>query len=618
MYTVVSSHKPGRAALCKLLAALLLVGSTGAAWVLVRSRARPMRLDLTQTFQLASFPLVLHLPEGWVEREGSDSTPPGYAVFADAPDDRVKRRLFVTRVAWQQPFVPAETLGVQAAAYPVRRLFKAKPSGRFDVQSCSFGPLPGSSFRLDVSANHGSSRMACAVGSSPSGESYALILLSDGTYIDRDLKAVRALAEAVECTDFNVRDQAASDENMFDFTVPSGARIVEETDAHTDRVAMLSTRGSADSWYIQVTRTWLAEGRTPEQLFRDRVADSVAPGDVQRETRQLDQGPSFRGVLIREHMEVREFWVVPFGDHASLITGLAAPDSADALAAACLEVASSLREGSARTTLDVVRATARGRDVVESIGDRGMNHWWGAERVTEWWLRTGWEGPSGFIRAERNPVKQDDGRLGYSVVATSFSDPPLYAPQQSFTEWYIDSDLASDRGESVIQVDSDRGSYWCQSIESRRRGSNRLERSRTLKGRRILDSVDTAPNYVCEPATELAMYLVARSPEDGPAIFTQSTLFNHDNQMSTILCEPLGRTTADDFDAPSATWAVRVRSDYEPTALMIYFDDDGRMVRSVNEFGSRTEYSSLGEVREHFNDVRDLVRRIESLSKRRR
>ena len=72
------------------------------------------------------------------------------------------------------------------------------------------------------------------------------------------------------------------------------------------------------------------------------------------------------------------------------------------------------------------------------------------------------------------------------------------------------------------------------------------------------------------------------------------------------------------FDAPSATWAVRVRSDYEPTALMFYFDDDGRMVRSVNEFGSRTEYSSLGEVREHCSDVRDLVRRMESLSQSRR
>ncbi len=611
MYTLVSGSKPGRPWLAVWVTAALMVASTLLAWSLVRARGRPADGPLTQRFAPESWPLVLHLPEGWVQLDGLSADDPPLITFGDAPSGRAQRLLHLTRHQWRG-YAPPDTLGVAAATHAARLLSESVVEHPHPILLAPFGALPGAAFMLQ--ASRGPSH-ACATGSSPDGQNYTLLLRSARQRGQPDLDLVRRLAEAIEITDPVLRDKPDFSKHAIQFDPPSGARFHEHESEALERIGCLSAADSLHPWHIVVSRTWLAGGRTPEQLLHAWVANAKLTHDVRIETVNRPSHTAYRAVLDRDQprtAQIHEFWCVSLeAGEAALIEGVAGPRDEDALAQACRNLAETIRPGPAPPVVDVATATARGKAVLSEIRTRELGAWWPGAPAEDWYQISILGVPAGFRWATREPITSD-GKNGYHIRKTEFLHAPLRHQVIYTQDWFVEASLGADSGKQALEVRQGRSAVHYRSQEKDPPGKQERARQRSFATR---DSIEADDTFVCEAALTAAQYITASTPDEGPAIFSVTTFFGYPGETSTMWCNPLGRIPRQDANGSVEAWGLLVRRDFEPACDIIYFGDDGQPVRETWEGGMTLKAATRDKIERHVDDVPRILNDAEKLLK---
>ncbi|MEP0845527.1 MAG: hypothetical protein HRF50_01755 [Phycisphaerae bacterium] len=563
MVEVLSGSRPGRRTVATVLCAAAVAGALALAAFQVQQRR-----GLVDELRIPGTPLIVRVPRNWTASE----TAPGVFELRTGTDGRtdVVQRRIAFRYERFPAFRPLEQLLTEM--YGVR--------GRVAASPRKIGPLPAVQAQLAEALVIRGVRFArervVVVGCSPRGDVIGLEYQPLTELTPSDYELLDAICAALRLDDAALT--LSADEAM----ARAGLHFTPARDwtvfgPDFERVAGLSIEALSEgipAWSILVSRTWLADGRTPAALLADFAAthwdvqDGGAPSIHEAGSRQIAtiRHPGFG----HEEALYPSVWLVSDGPTlAAMLLVCAAPDRVAVADQAASDLARALRFTDTELGVDVREATQAARNWVATSLARGAAPWWGKLRHRATYTVRSVAGVmDGHL--EREAVGDEPAR-GY-VGSERFTRVDSSESRKS--EWSVDG---TGRGYSYsFESLAVRGRHTVRTTvrEQRRAGSDRVDRT-VLDGRTEHSSSFVAGDaFVCPPLESIAEFWVAQQ-SGGNWLFQVSSV--HAAGSHARLLRPL---------APEAGGRVRVLAvdDFFPRGALLSYDESAQLVQQIDPY----------------------------------
>lgn len=589
MYQVHSQQRPGRPRLALLGAACLLLATTAMAWLVTDRKHRALdQIALGELEEVADGALAVRPPEGWTSLDPG-RLPTGVLRAWREPDDEttVPRSLYLFRGRAGELGLPSldgklAILEVAEQLTPELRL-KINDEGHDRI-----GPLPAWSVQLDPYRALRGATPVFLLGKAavaPSGEVVGLLVSLPRPIRRTDEVLLDLVAEHLEPSFARVAeslDGTMHRAGMY-VDVPDDAELFDVPEPPLARLQMVGGQDE-ETWYLDVHRVPLLNGREPEHLVADlgltllEAVELPEPPVIERvnghEVATLSLDPSQgRGILIQS--------VRLDGDWGLMLIGRCEPEGVDALRDACDVVVAraAFPRGSAPCNITAARAQARtwlGRITAEELASA-----WGGLPDDE--LVYAIREPGGFVlgRETQTYRRQADD---WSIQIVLRPDAYPGGLREMRERWVIADDARSHRLELRSRGES-RSGY--QYHEYRERDDATVLRVLELDdGTERAMEMAVDDTYAPEPVLILAAGLLARAPDPRPALFRTTEVFAED--ATTWLVLPLGELVVP-WDPGRTARAVRVQRDYLPWPITLYYREQNVLIGATASHGRWTE-----------------------------
>ena len=538
MMDVFTGSKPGRPTALLTVSALVLAGTLGLAWLQVRkSRA----LGLEQ--QVPGTPLFVRPPLGWI----ADQDAPGSFVRPVRQSIRGQERW----VADRRIRFSFERL--QAFQPPLAQLTAMLPSQEITPEPARIGPFPAVQIRRVIWRTWMRHRIGIEwiqrIAVLPTGHviNVEYIPMKDLTgadldFLDRVCDTVRLDDPTLNATPAQALQRAGVEfrlEDDWQVGLPQLPEVPGFYVAGADQ--------GFPAWSIGVFRTWLANGRTAQDLLYDFAASTWLLSGEQVKVRQWQRDDGVAVASVQhpdpEHnrQSIASVYIVTKAASETLM--LFVYTDMQYLAAA-REVADSIASqvdiGSSAVVPAVGPAEQAGTELAALLTREGAMPWWGRRPVNLLYKGTTLHG-DGVIEDKRAALDRNP-RRGYQGQA-------LQRIEKKYVErmdWEIDGHALSYTMD--VQVSASDG-LAITVHEQRQPESDTIERLVTFNDiERLTRRFRPGRMFVCPPIESIAEAWVARETEQ-PHLLEMVTLLGLGTH--TRLLRPLA--SADGYDSRPVT-----------------------------------------------------------------
>lgn len=550
MFEVYTGTKAGRPTVLLLLTAGALVSALGLAWTQVYgSRA------LGEEVQVEGAPLIVRPPKGWV----ADRKRPGVFVKWNRELEGVERSIKFAYHRWRV-FQPLSYLVRVREFLDRKQAYEPEPGG--------IGGFEGVQVRRR--------RVFHYRGRQESGETiYRLISTARGDQISveytplgelssGDLELFDAVCRSVVLDDpcMRTKPEEALGQAGLRFGISESWEIIGPDFPEIAGLYVQNNEGGIPVWGLGVFRTWLAPGRSPNDLlasFALQIWRQPAQALAARQWTRSDgatiamlTNPTYE----QRRGQITSAWVLAKSPaEATVIYVLADDSTASAADQAAAQLAEEMQFVSSYPADGVEAAVANGRELAGLLRTEGAASWWGAGEVTSYYYGE-IAGSQLLVVSQRRTVDDTRGS-GYEGSDQYLGrDPGAYENHV----WGIDAGLEAFARR--VETDFDGRSLRLQ--EARKAGESTVHRIvKTAEGFEE-SSVAVGAAFVPPQAETLAESWVAK--QEGGTWLTENSPLSG-TAMTTQLSTPL---------EPDAEGRVRVLlvDDYWPRGSVLAFDAD--------------------------------------------
>ena len=560
-----------------LVAACALLLALGLAWVQIASKRA-----LAPEIAIEHTPLHVRPPAGWIQAADD----PGRFFL---PPPAAHRRQFDAikqfTISYQRP-------GFFISPFSRERQVPTRLGGLPAVQTRVRRPHEGSS-RVDQVV----SRVTC----SPRGDLIRIDYIARAGLSMADLELLNEIAESVRI------DAPGAIVPAADALARCGVRCATDEGwigalPFMDGVAGGFIGGVTEGipvWSLGLFRSWLAPGRTPEDLMAD-FAIRHWPDDAGRAavmTSVRADGVSVARVARPSGVDspVAAGWIVAADSgRVCLVTAYATLEFTSELAAeAAQRVVDELTFTTEPGFPDIDAAARLGQALVERVVSTGPGHWWDNQTQRDYYIGRSPLGAQAYL-AIRAPTR-GESRPGYRGV-----DYLLRGDGDERYYWSFDGVAKRPIGyrfvhEQYVHSRVGRQQLEQRTTEARDAGATRVVRVRQDQSSKQQGAFETGPGFVVPGIETLVQFVAAR--EDVPALLIESTALQS-RGATTQLLRPLPSPDAGEHK-------LLIQHDVAPQGMLVVFDKDGTMLRvetSSIDFARVTQQEAEGR----FPRLRDV------------
>lgn len=563
MIEVYTGARPGRPRLLLMLTAGLLAAVCGTAWWQVRDARR-----LAPERKVGDLPLYVRPPRDWVL----------------LPGDQQTYGLPVARDHWGRP---ATTLR-RAIRYHYHRLpvfvspdvLLSKLNGPNDrilsQEPAPIGGYPGVQVRLvsrgERDVRERLIRLACL----PRGEVIEVEYTPLGELSPGDFELMDDVCAAVRLDVPGATASAAAAEARAGVQLTGAAgdwRFALPDLAAVPGLYVSGEDVDGGQWTVSLFRTWLAAGRTPNDLLRDFASEFWLMWDVGSLVEQVSRPDGATVATLRypvaqggnERIIAASVVSAPGG--AAILFAFGAIAQPKAAWDAADRIARMVELGPLAGAPPVDETFDAGRKLCEKLAQRGALPRWGREPVRL--VFSGRTGRGAEHRMIERRALAHDPELGYHGDEVN---ELLERNRREASEWQIDGHADGYTQRSDLFTASEPA----QVRETRETNSSQVTRTLSIDGRRRTFHFDAPPNFVPPPVVDILYAWVARG-ETGPALLQVSTTFGAGWHTELV------RALPPDGAMPRAL----VQADFYPLGMTFTFDEKAAEVQ-------RFEYATGG------------------------
>lgn len=544
-----------------MLCAAALVGSLGLAWFQVaasRALGPPVRIRGT--------PLIVRPPRGWMQ----DAQRPGRFVervrIEGMPNAHVERRITFHYQRWSAVPPLGELLTFRnwrERVTDVSNLVAARVGGLSGVQLHRTRRFE---FMGRVEVGESVYRLAV----SPRGDEITVEYTPVRKLTAGDLDLLEAVCAAVRVDDPSLQpgEEVLRDWAGMRVVVKDGERLFGPDLPEMPGLFVEGTERGVPAFSIGVFRTWLAGGRSAEDLVRDQgMSRWLMPANkvpVERD----DLGARVHALTLQPASvapgsagaEIVAIHVVSDApDRTAMLLVWGSAGKAQAAQRAAARIAEKLEFTSAFPKgLD--RAVAEGQALAQAVS-RGVMQRWGSELVTEYYRAEVVQAPEYRVR----PLLLVNGR------AMTVGSPGAYdgiervvgGTHLDETMWHLAADGQGYSWRHDLQFSTRR-----VLVEESRDGSSSSVRRDIVRGRaQERQRFEVGGAFVCPPLETAAESQTAWHA-DGPVVMEVSAALGEGTNMRLLWPRESGEVGERE---------VVVLDDYEPRPTVLHFDGPGRL-----------------------------------------
>lgn len=552
MIEVYSGHRPGRPVLLLTIAATALAGTLGAAWFQVQNRRA-----LAAEVRIPNTPLVVRPPRGWIvdPRDPTSIVLPTEHMFFGRSMWVAERRIrfrYERRRSFVLPELPPSQAAPEAARIgPLRgfQVITARPQRT----------------ELGITVSEVVTRVAC----SPRGDLVTIEYTPLTELTLADLALLGDVAAAVRLDDPGViADPAKLQERCgLLFDVPADWTAAA---ADLPEVAAMSVVGQVEglsAYAVSIYRKFLSAGRNPDAILRDFAAAEWRGigGDLRISSVQGGNGSEALVVRAPPGRVTAEqplaAWLVAAGDDAALLLVFADPRFAAAADDAARRIATTLRFAPSPLMPPLASAAAQGQALAAQLRSaEALSGAWGLLPTRSYYVLTA--APSAAVFASGRELvgrTTDRGYRGFAIEREPGREAVLSWQSQPDGVGY---DWTR---ESVEQIGP--AAQRLTIRERRRKGEERVSRTRIIGRSSRRDEYEIGPNFVGLPAESIAEFRVANQP-DANCLIEVAAL------DGDAACARLLRALPPD---ERGLRRVLIEDDFRPYAAILAFDADGEL-----------------------------------------
>lgn len=563
----------------RLVILSLALGSTfGAAFSISHARARP--LPLGPRLAPKDWPIALHLPADWTHevKEGDEWSG---EIVARPGDAGAPMRLIVEHSRRFMGRMP-----VSVASQYFEREFPGLSESR--AEPIEFGPTTGTLVYGRTHALHGAIGISLATASVPDGPSVVLAIISEGPTGARLRNTLRAIARSVEFVSPALSRSlpATAAAIGLDVPVPEGAWYVASDSPHRAAHAFISDASQPGTWELSV---WRSVRPRPRRL-EDLVSDALLSGGLEM---SLDEPPSVENIAGRNVAWAQRchgslcrmvFAVDLGGDAVGLLAGACDAVAADALRAACRDVASRVRPAG-DGGYNVATALRLGGDLVRSVRQQGLPAWCSSPGDADWMLYTRHGEPCGYLRTVRQHGS-DDREPGCRVGRYAEIRYEARIHVKVHWDWRFHADgigfESTARSQHEVGDETRLRSVTAVHTAGSGRIAVRVEGASAAEERQL----EVTDAFVPDPMEDAVLARLADLSPGQHALLQMSAATMRSAFYVHAWTEPnRGRTRR-----------VWIQSDHEPERTLFQIESDGRARRITYERGVEFRRSSEDEV----------------------
>ncbi|MCH8805128.1 MAG: hypothetical protein IH986_03465 [Planctomycetes bacterium] len=553
-FEVHSGTKPGRPVLMLALSSGVLFGTLGLAWLQVFEAHA-----LGPEIRIENSPLVVRVPKGWKQLPNDPTT---FVLPVRQREAQVIQRSITFEYMRLSSFRSPAEIAAQMAA-PNSPPPQATHIGPFDAVQLLLPPRQVTFWQRDYSQPE-----LCRIACTPRGELIRIRYVALTDLSSSDIQQLDDICDAVRLDDDSL--SVAPDEAMqragVQFDRDADWIVIGPDTADVAGLHIGGSLGGVPAWSISVFRTWLAAGRTAEDLLSDAAHSTwIEPIDETRfGSQQRSDGMT---ILTARHAEFSsEFHPVTLvrilaasPSDALLLFVCAGPAAGQSAAAfaAVERVTGSLEFAATSALPSIADAEIAGREMIERLDwADALSAFWGREFEQAFYSVRGAQGDS--LHSEHHAAQDHAGGTGYKGGFVSLSDTVVRK-----AIWTLDADGAG--YEYTVETRADQGTARTLS-ERRAPGEDEVTRSVVLGGMRRTSRFQVGPTYICPPAESIIEWLVA-SRAEGACLIEASTRLGrgaHSRLLRPLPVDERGRRR------------VLLQMDYKPAGIVLGFDEMGR------------------------------------------
>lgn len=576
----IPAWRAARRGLAPAVAAVFLAVGLLLAWHFSRLRSTVDELGAPQA--IAGWPLAWRPPQQWGQLPPNELGGPAVAGHSGPGGRRVW--LLCDDLGG---FVPPRLATQWALAEALPRLFGPYRLGLHSQEPALLGPLAASQSIWTLVSEAGTAALVLREAVSPTGQAYALLLQTPDLPQRRDLRLMDALAESVEPTDLELRQQVSGRTwtGGLELAIPQGARVfIPPSPLPVRRLLLVCPPQEAQPWNIEIWLTWLAPGRKPEELVRDRLAaeylepDPPWPVQVQKLAGR-DAASATVGSGESDGL-VKLVYVVSLAtSYAAMIEAVGERGAGGDLAQMCRNLAETIRVSPHPALVELGSAGEAGRQIVAQIQAGGLAKRWGTSAQQEWFAIHGRDRSTGFLHSDRRGGAGQANRFEGSQQSfrrfTVAGDVHVY----SALSWWCDGGGQSFAMHEEIRRVGPTKRQTLSLVQARPTVQDPVQQTVRDGSREFSARWPAGQNFLPSPSEELAFFAVASDEQARPALFSQAGL--RPGGPCTVLVRPVAADlVADASDGPEAFAACIVQRDYDPQPTCYLFDRGGTVVKA--------------------------------------
>lgn len=571
MVEVHSSSRPGRPALLAILSGVVLAGLLGLAWFQAsekRSLGPPQRI--------AGTPLIVRPPRGWIPAPDD----PGRFILAEKNDPHSTEGALERQVAFryerQLAYAPPERVIVTwdrlqnaHSEEPMRTQIRGIPA--IQVRRLQQQRAFGHAFIKES---------ILRVATHPRGDIIAVEYWTMMELTSADYELLESICSAIDFVDPELKrvgDDAMRHAGLVFPTQPDWS-VVGPCHDQTAALHVLGRDGGA----VAVARTWLAPGRTLEDLLRDHVAaerpDWLAKARVLESGRR--DGVTVHSVYVADpqYPKSEEFRAYALsterGDAALILPDPGGyPPEGRRLAARLAALVLFAAEGDRP---DYREATSAGAEIAAKIAEKGAMSWWGRSDRRYDFLYEG-RGTAALAQSVDRAPAGGNASDGYSYRGSDISVDTA-AKRYSRSRWALDADASGyqmtlDMGREDSLLPGARSLMGEWTIREERASGSTGVRREIQRGVEAIASREFMPGtaFVAPPAEVIAEGLVAAGNRDAVLLEVSHPLGLGSNSRLLRRLEP---------DVSGRPRVLRV-DDYSPLGVVLTFDSESEATDRV-------------------------------------
>lgn len=577
---VQSGSKAGRPALLIVSCGVLLALSVGAAWFQTRDK---LALGPPRPLSAGS-PVTIQPPRGWIENQ------PGRFVLLQHNGSNDERAAFEQRVQFIYRYAPYQL----DPRVVIRDMDQQQAAQTVSLAPAPLGGIEGiEGVRHRRTSGFGTARLKetiLRVACFPTGDIVCVEYWPLEEFTVADQRLMDAICAAIRLKNVNTHEDRAAllARAGVDFPIPPNCGVVGNDAGGLPSLFLVPALSTKSPFRVQIGRTWLAAGRSPQAILSDYYRAFYAPKD--RNPRIVERGrPDQVDVHVLYSpqsdgsMPLAALLTRAAGD-CVLLTYRGAADGSRLVD----ELADAVRLTGEPTISDLAEARQSGLELANLIHERGATPWWARARQDARFVGKAddvdfasslqiapapgaapgaYQGGSTAVDSgKRLYLRREwtlDGRASGYILNMRFKFIDHFDPEWSVVE-------SRDPAEDVIHRRL--ALYWTTPITT------------------IVTTTPIGPDFVAPPAESIAAGWVA-GREKGDYLISVS------NPQGAGVCSRLLRALP-----PSGRGERRVLvvDDYDPTAWIALFDADDRPLNDrfrgvdLDRIDERTYHGSGG------------------------